>query len=424
MQPGISASRLLLFLAICVPWQNLSAATVNFAPLLFYESSAGEHELSLAGPFLEFTSGFSAFRPLYYSDENETDLLYPLGRFTSERRRFIPLFIRADEEDREHVNALLFFSGRYEDERYGGFFPLYGTFSHRFGYDRIRFVLWPLYSETTNSGIDAYSVLWPVFRYSPGREFQIFPLYGYEKTLNYRHDFALWPFIHFRRGAQHINAVLPFFYHSSGDTYWNIAVLWPLFTYSRDTSPELTSANFPWPLLRTASGAYEELKIFPFYWSRTQGDAYRMKIILWPLYKHDVSFSPDAGVREERTTVLLFNRKSTRVSQGDADSEQLTVWPLWHRHVHDDRTLWYFPWIIPIHDDGFRRNWLPLLTLASGETSPELSEVSVLWRTFLYRNSDSCSSFSLSFLFSYERCPGYRRVGFFSDLIRWGWTAP
>lgn len=409
---------------LSAPWQALSAATVNFAPLLFHESSDREYQLSLAGPFLEFTSDFSAFHPFFYDDGGQTDVLYPLGHFTPERGRFVPVFSYTNEETRQNLSFLVFFYGRYEDERYGGIFPLYGTLNHRFGYDRIRFVLWPLYSETTNNGIDAYSVLWPVFRYSPGREFQVFPLYGYEETLNYRHDFVLWPFIHFRRGAQHISAFLPFFYYSSGDTYWNASFLWPLFTYSKDTSPELTSANFPWPLLRTATGAYEEFKVFPFYWTRTQGDIYRMKIVLWPLYKHETSYNPAAGIREERTTILLLNKKNTLAGKGTADSGQVTVWPLWHRHAHEDRTLWYFPWIVPIHDDGFRRNYLPLLTLARGEATPESSEVSVLWRTVHYKRTDSCSSFAFSFLFSFERCPGYRRIGFFSDLVHWGWSAP
>jgi len=409
---------------LLAPVECLWSATINFAPLLFHESSDSGYRLSLFGPLAEFTEDSSALRPLFYHDPDETDVLYPLGHFTRMRGRFIPLFSYANEQARQNFQFLLFFRGRYHDERYGGLFPIYGTLSHRFGYDRIRFILWPVYSETTNNGIDAYSVFWPVFRYSPGREFQIFPLYGYEKTANFRHDFVLWPLVHFRRGAQYINAFLPFFYYSKGDTYWNWSFLWPLFTFSRDTSPELTSVNFPWPFLRTATGAYEEIKIFPFYWARTQGDVYRMKMVLWPFYRHVASSNPSAGIREEKTTILLLSGKSTQVKEQDEDSRQLTVWPLWHRHVFGDRTLWHFPWIIPIHDKGFWRNHLPLLTLARGESTPESSEVSVLWRTFLYRSEGKCSSFALSFLFSYERCPGQKRIGFFSNLLRWEWTEP
>lgn len=424
MPPLRAALGVLLPVMLLAPWQCLSAATVNLAPLLFFESSEQGHQLFLAGPLFDFTDEYTAIRPLFYHDDSQTDILYPLGHSTRERMRFIPIFSYTNEEDRENVNLLIFFYGRHESQRYGGVFPLYGRLDRRFGHDRIRFVLWPLYSQTTTNGIETYSVLWPVFRYSPGRELQVFPLWGYEETVNYRHDYILWPLFHFRRGAQHINAFIPFFYYSRGDAYWNLSILWPLFTFSRDFSPELTSANFPWPLLRKATGAYEELKFFPFYWTKTAGESYRMKIVLWPLYKREASYNPAARIREERTTILLLSKKSTLIREQAVDSQQTTAWPLWHRHTSGGRTLWYFPWLIPIHDEGFRRNYLPLLTLASGESTHRSSETNILWRTFRYARSGPHRSCTLSFLFSYKHGPGYSRIGFLSDLLHWQWGAP
>ena len=424
MRLGHTLCRVLLSAFLLAPLADLQAATINFAPLFFSESSDQGRSFSLLGPLVESCPEYTAVRPLFAADGSQTDVLYPLGRFTAERGRFIPLFSYTNEASREDFNLLLLFAGRYRDEGYGGLFPLYGTLNHRFGHDHIRFVLWPLYSRTTDDGLGTYSFLWPVFHYSPGRELKVFPLYGYEKTVNYRHDFALWPFIHFRRGAQHIDAVLPFYYHSSGETYRNWAVLWPLFTYSRDTSPEFSAANFPWPFLRRASGAYEELRIFPFYWSKSQGETYQRKIVLWPLYRHSTFNHPSGSASRERTTILLVGTKTTLKRENAPEERELTIWPLWHRHVRDDLESWYFPWIVPIHDEGFRRSWLPLLTLASRTETPEASEVSILWKTFLYRKEGRCSSFALSFLFSFERCPDSTKLGFFSDLVGWEWGSP
>ncbi len=398
------------------------AADINFAPLFRYESDAGRYDLSIAGPFLEFSSESTAIRPLFYRDDTETDILYPLGRSTENHSHLVPVFKWTDQNDVETFDLLIFTYGRDHDRTYGGIFPFYGSLLNRFGHDRVRFVLWPLYTKLVDDDQETYSILWPFLKYSRGREFQFFPFYGYEKTINYRHDYVLWPFIHHRRGVENIDAFLPFFYYNRNYTFRGISVIWPFFTYNRNSSPEHMSISLPWPIIRYATGAYEERQFLPFYWSKTEGDIYRMRTILWPFYRQVSSYDPRANFRQDTVSILLLNSKTTKVHNGVVESESLTAWPVWHKHDYRNRSLWFFPWIFPFHDDGFRNNYLPLLTLANGYNTPESSQVSILWDTFSYRRDHVVSRFSLSFLFSFERSPEYKQVGFLSNLLHFRWV--
>ena len=153
MRLGHAIARALLSALLMMPLANLQAATINFAPIFFSESTDRGRSLSLLGPLVEICPEYTAVRPLFSTGEDQTEVLYPLGRFTEERGRFTPIFSYSNEDSREDFNLLLLFGGWYGDETYGGFFPLYGTLSHRFGHDDIRFVLWPLYWHTTDDGI-------------------------------------------------------------------------------------------------------------------------------------------------------------------------------------------------------------------------------------------------------------------------------
>lgn len=395
---------------------------INAGPLLFYEKQDAGYELSLAGPILEFTASSTAVRPLFYHDDSRTDILYPLGQKGRENSYLVPFFRNSHHDDEESLDILLLSKGRYQEETYGGFFPFYGTYSHRFGHDNLRYFLWPLYTEAIDDGRPTYSMLWPIGKYSPGREFHVFPLYGYEKTVNYRQDYFLWPFILHRSGRNKIDAILPFYYYTRGDTYKGISIVWPLFTYNHNSSPEFTSLSMPWPLVRFAWGEYEEKRVFPFYWSKKDGESYSMDMFLWPIYKHSTSYNAKSGIRESDTSILVLSGRNTVLKNDIPESRADTIWPLWHHHRFPGRSSWYFPWLIPIHDDGFSKNYLPILTLAKGEKTGASSGVDILWHTIRYSKQDTGSRFSLSFLFSYESTPDNGKIGFLSELLYWKWA--
>ncbi len=191
MNPGLffRCLSLLLFVSflLSVP---VCAGQIYADPVFSYESQIGERTIHGFGPILEFSDHIRALRPFYYNDRDtsETDILYPLGRFTKERGLFFPLYRYTDQEETEdlkHTEIFPVFYGRYKDTSYWGVFPVYGTMYHRFGYTRARFFLLPLYADTTLDEKTTYTVLWPIFSYSEGRLFRVFPLYGWKKTARF-----------------------------------------------------------------------------------------------------------------------------------------------------------------------------------------------------------------------------------------------
>ena len=397
-------------------------AQLNFAPLVTYTSDKEGYTCTVLGPFLEFTSEHSALRPLFYKQKDSLEVLYPLGRFTTLRSRFIPLYRSQSEPDKSDSHTDLFpvFWGEHAGRKYGGVFPLYGTLLHRYGMDEAHFVLWPLYQSSTSGDVHKYSVLWPIFTYSPGREYKIFPLYGYERSEDETHHYFLWPIFHHKRGRQNMDAVLPLFSKTRGAENVSVSVLWPFFTYNRDDAWGLTSMDMPWPLVRFAKGPYQETRLFPLYWAKSRGVQGSRKAILWPIYTTQSGTEPEKDLAYTTTRICILASRAHETKDGKT-STILHAWPFYYAYTGPDTRRWRFPDLIPWDDEGFARNWRPIITLASGEKTPALSRVDVLWHTVTYTRDEDRVRTEISFLCSYEHTADHRRIGFFSDLVRFSW---
>ncbi len=418
MRPRLSA---LIILLLCVPWgQPAGAARINLSPVFFYESSDDAYTATMAGPILEFSSERKAVRPLYYQDEQHLDILYPLSQSSENKTVFFPLYSSVDEKDQRYRNLFPFFYGSYKDRSYGGIFPLYGTFYHRFGYDEIRFALWPVYSSTAHTDTRTYHVLWPIFSYSRNRTFKIFPLYGYEKSVDEHKDFVLWPIFLRTRGQRNMDAALPLFLYARGDTFKNISVIWPLFTYNRDSAAGHTSIDAPWPLVRYATGGYEETRIFPLYRKKLIAPTYSVETILWPMYRKELNYDGAGELIRDRTSILILSNTTHAVSPLGEERRSVTCWPVWHHSATSRESSWYVPWILPFQAEAYKRTWQPLLTLARGERSEaeDTELVDILWHTIFYRRDGDFSRFSLSLLFSYETRGDTAELGFLFDLLK------
>ncbi len=408
---------LIIILSILCGHQAI-AGEFNLSPVVFYESAEEDYTLNMLGPILAFSSKSAALRPVFYRDDQRTDILFPLGHSTNNRGFFFPIYSCVQEDNHSRRTLFPLFYGTYRDTSYGGLFPLYGTLYHRFGYDSALFVLWPIYSTTTLQDTSSYYILWPVFSYSQDSEFKIFPLYGYEKSIGSRHDFALWPILHRKRGIENMDAVLPLFLYSRGEYYKNISIIWPFFSYSRDFRANHSSIDCPWPLIRFAKGAYEQTRIFPFYHKKIIPPTYSLTSILWPLYRKELNFDKNSNLRREKTSILLLSRFSHEISLQGEETYEKTLWPVWHHKRTAYDSTWHVPWILPFRQEGYRRNWLPVLTLAHAEKSRESSVVDILWHTIFYKKSETTSRLSLSFLCSYEKGMDYREFAFFFDLLK------
>jgi hypothetical protein len=414
-----------LFISITIlPSLHASAAQIDADPLISYESHNDEYTFHGLGPIFEFSDHISAIRPFYFKDKDtsETDIIYPLGQFTPERSRFTPLYTSVDQEDQKHTDLFPVFYGSYKDTSYWGIFPLYGTMEHRFGYTKARFILLPLYAQTTlDDENSTYSFLWPIFSYSKGRLYRVFPLYEWKKSTDATYQFFLWPLIHHKTGPgdKRMDAFLPLFRYDRGPHYQNISILWPFFNYNRDDASHHVSIDFPWPLIRTASGAYEEIKVFPLYWTKTEGNAYSGKTILWPVWSSASWHYEDTGIDQKNITILLTNRLTTKTTQDGQISRRLYLWPFYYSSQDGAGSEWHFPAIFPLFfDEGFSRTWGPVLSIAESTTNGESSETSILWRIITWSKTGQTSKWSFSLLASSTKTSEYRQWGFLGNLIR------
>jgi len=415
------ASIILMFLQILSSFYAY-ASRIDANPLFYYESQDDEYVFRALGPVFENSPHESAVRPFYYNDKktSEVDILYPLGRFTKEQGLFFPVYRHTYKDDQQHVDLFPIFYGEYNNNKYWGLFPIYGTMMNRFGYSRARFILFPLYAETVSDGVTSYSFAWPIFAYGKDRLYRFFPLYGWKSSSDSTYQFFLWPFIHHRIGPDddRMDAILPLFMYDRSPSYWNLSLLWPFFTYNHDYSNHHISLDFPWPILRIAYGAYEETKIFPFYWSKSEGSTYSGRTILWPLWSDTSWHYKDTLTDEETVTVLLMNQMSRKTMPDGQTSKRLILWPFLYTFREDDKSEWHFPCIFPLFfDEGFTHTWGPVLSLAEGRSYENSSETSILFRIISWERKAETEKFSLSFLASTEKKAGCRQWGFFGNLI-------
>ena len=420
----ISPGMLFLVLA-CVP-QQINARDLYFSPVFSYESRGEDYSLQGLGPVLDFSGTHAALRPLYYyQDEDDTALiLYPLGKSSPDHSYFIPLMRSGKDRDHPHLDIFPYFSGTYEGRTYRGLFPLYGHMYHRYGLDEASFFLWPIYSRTEKFGAVRHSFIWPVFSYGKDSLFRIFPLYGWERTPDSETSFFLWPIFHHERGSSgSMIAALPLFRYEHGPTHWNVSFLWPFFTYNRDDASGHTSADFPWPLLRTASGGYEETRAFPLYWEKDEGPSYRIRSVLWPLWT--VRSSSSGKDQERVTSVLILNRLTEKTDEEGTISGSFTLWPLIHLSREQEKRSWYFPALLPFYtDEGFFKTWGECLTLARGSSDDSSAGVNLLWKSFFWDRKPGMTHWSLLFLVMHRTTPEFSEWGFLGNLINFRKTFP
>lgn len=421
MRPRPSVLNILVILLLASP---LCAAGLNFAPIVKYERDETGTSVSALGPLFEKTPEYTALRPLWFHEEGRTDFLYPLGTVRDDHERFTPFYSR--QIDEQHPRWLCFpcFGGTWKGERYGGMFPFYGHVEQRFGVDDGRFVLWPVYTRTTEDDRDTWRILWPIFTYSPGHVWKVFPLYGREQEDDELKEYALWPLIHHHRTPERsFDAFLPFFAWDRGPEHRSISVLWPLFTVNDNYRAGHHSVDMPWPFVRYATGAYEELRVFPFYWHKEKpvaafgGDAMERTGILWPCYSERITRYPREGLTLRQRRILILSGTRERYDHGELVRRELSAWPLWYQLNDAGNVSWRFPNLVPLNERGWAHLWTPVLTLASGEEGPDFRTVDLLWHTVTYERHGDHVRLECSFIFSYERHGKQVTVGSLSDLI-------
>ncbi len=425
LSKGLKAGRsifvgVVLFFILWVPSAKCSEREGSFLKLwpffqYWSDSERARSKLEILGPLIYRRRGVEeveyAVRPLFYWEKHvkkeflRFEYLYPLGKFKrkeGDTKHYLVPFLLSREEKRDggervkDFSLFPFFRGEAEGgEEYWGVFPLFGHLVDRFGRDRIRFYLWPIYSDWSDEGTFTWNLFWPILSATRGggkRGFRLWPLWGYmEEEGISRVDFTLWPF--FVKSMRDLDTDDPEREHILFPLYWglrsktrrHVTILWPFFSHTVDKGARLSRWEVPWPFLCFARGErVREFRIFPFYRYK-EAPGSRTRWILWPLYQCEDDLIGDQ--REVVRRFLLINRIKTVFSpKGEEISRYVSIWPLFNYSREEDRVSLHLLHLIPFKDEGLERNWVPLYRLYRYEHSASGKRWNILWG--LYEKGD------------------------------------
>lgn len=205
--------------------------------------------------------------------------------------------------------------------------PFYGHLKNRLFRDEIKFIMFPLYSETRKKEVITDNYLFPVFDVRYGdhvKGWQVWPVFGVEHKKSslrtnsldevetdggYDKYFAAWPFYFQERGGLDTTnqtkslAVVPFYCRNHSATRDVTSYGWPLgFNVIEDRAKNYEEHDFLWPLNVVARGDRTVTRVFPFY-SQARNRDLESDFYLWPVYKFN---RLESGPLERRRTRIMF----------------------------------------------------------------------------------------------------------------------
>lgn len=367
-------------------------------PLLTYERKGNEREYGL--------------RPLYFTavdpEENvrSSEFFYPVASRKSqpEHASFQAIrlldydFERGEGGEGEFMLFPFLFSGTSrEGEDYFALFPIGGKLIDKFGRDRIRFALFPLYGKTEKKGTEITNILWPVFARIEGENetgTKLWPLYGSSsKEGVYEKAFFLWP-IFFREDLRldtsnpiRRRGAFPFYLKTESPLSTSTTWLWPFFSHVENRQKDYEEWNFPWPLLRRTTGSYKEgVRLLPLYADERTG-ASRKRWYLWPVYKIEETRTEALDRRRDRVLYFLYSDlQETAGEEGERETRRVALWPLFtferEGAVSKFHTLSLLEPFFPGRE-GVERNWAPLYRIYQRKWDSRGNEISsFLWNLY------------------------------------------
>ncbi len=392
------------------------------------QSWTGAGPLLFSGPAPAPDAGTArGFRPLYVRVTGDgsvkTDILYPLFFFRkypdSYKWSIFQLIngegvdagstVDGGPTDRHFDIWPFYFSHETGDaaDSYHALLPIYGTIKYRLGYDRLSWVLFPLYVESFKKGTNTTYTPWPFVRVMSGAQngLAVWPLFGATSGPGpVRHFYCLWPLIwnnvvEPKPDAPETDApgtefgFLPFYTREKSPGVISENYLWPFFGYTERTIPyRYSERRYFWPFLLQGRGDDRVLNRWgPFYtYSNTKGTDSRW--IVWPLWHRRTWV--DADIAQSKTQFFYFvywSLDQTSVSRPSlAPAYKRHFWPLvsiWDNGAGSRQLQFPSPLEVFFTDNpDIRETWTPLFSIyrydrqPSGETRHSLLWSAVTWR--------------------------------------------
>lgn len=377
---------------------------------------------------------------------DEWEFLYPIAdyrRFGSEYRWQIIEFLsfsggKSDLTNTARMFTLFpfYFQRRASDPslNYTALVPIYGHMENRLFRDDIKFVLFPLYSETRKKDVVTDNYLYPIFARSRGEGltgWEVWPLVGTEHKLpttrtNYYADrteiiggydkyFVLFPFfLKARAGIGTTNpatsmTVIPFYNRLKSPARDEISYGWPLgYNIIDDREQKFTERDLFWPFIVRARGSKTVTHYLPFY-SHAVSDGLESDFYAWPIYKFNRIHSPPLD--RTRTRIFFFVYSDTvekNILNGDY-KRRVDFWPFYtfHRDLDGSRRLQILAPLEPFfpNNRSVTREYSPLWSVWRAERNARTGDASqsLFWNLYRHEKAGGAKKFSLLFgLFQYQ----------------------
>ena len=324
---------------------------------------------------------------------------------------------------------------------YRGLMPIAGSIKDFFGYDRIRWTLFPLYTEVDKH--DAHTVLapWPFLRYTSGAEqgFAFWPLFGWrERPGEFQRRYALWPLIWNHTLAPAVDApagtvatrqigALPFYAREQGPGMINENFLWPFFGYTDRSAPyRYHETRYFWPFLVQGHGDDRRVNRWGPIYTHSTIRGTDKTWIAWPLWRQ-TKWEAD-GLAQTQTQLLFFlysslQQRSLRNSAA-APAEKVHVWPLlsaWDNGA--GRRQYQFPSPLEAlfpNNETVRQSWTPLFALYRyDQRAPGDIRASLFWDAITWTHDQvrGHSTFNLGPILSVQTDSLQQRIALGRGLI-------
>jgi len=407
-------------------------------PLFYDQVSSGQTQWGLP-PFFDQTITADV-------DWSEWDFLYPIvnyRRFGTEYRLQFGQLLNfsggetPQEKNFSHTTLFPFyFHQSSPTNSYTALFPLYGHLENRMFRDDIKFVMFPLYSETRKKDIVTDNYLFPIFDRRRGEGmsgWQVWPLYGDDHKIptlitnsmgdtatngGYHNSFVLWPFfIKSRAGEGTTNpatslTMVPFYSRTYSPARDEISYGFPFgYNVIHDREQNYVEHDVIWPLFVRAHGSKTVTRYFPFY-SHAQHNGMESDSYGFLVYKFNHLEAPPLDRHRARVLYFLYSDTVERNTASHDFSRHVDFWPFYsyRRELDGNRRLQVLAILEPLFPNNrvMEREYSPVWSLWRQEKNARTRAYSqsLLWN--LYRREISGQSKKTSLflgLFQYQSTP-------------------
>lgn len=337
-----------------------------------------------------------ALRPLWGwrrlgPDRTRTDFIVPLGYFSRRGDQsfstFLPLYYYRSAPANWHLQPddptyaelegkrefdLFALPGLFwsRNERGGnklGLFPIYGSFKKFLTYDKVNFVLFPLWIEVQRDGEILQNVMFPFFGWTSHGDrtyWRVWPLFGVKiDPGQFKRWFFLWPI--FSRQIERLDSpesqrihrwwAWPLFGRTAQGSYRAYSVAWPFFGWAYDprgaesavedeAGGAFWALDAPWPLIRLQGGgkrpnAKERLRLWPIA-SYFKGNELETWTWLWPIIQRRRETGPD--YRRASFYIMPFWQDWDMLREDGRVESWRRLWPLARYERRDQLKRWAF----------------------------------------------------------------------------------